>query len=170
MKGDVYMDNKTFNELPDEKKIKTINEMLKNANCKEVAKALGISTSSISKLMTGNQYIHIPGINKYCRYLLDDGDITSIIQGSNKNDVLMFLEEHFETLKQLLVIPDKAVKMTLDERICRQENRTSNKNIKINDDIYAEFIQLYREKYAYLKVQDVFSQALVEFIIKYQSK
>lgn len=160
------MNNEKFLSASIEEQVAYINEQLQHKTFDQIAEEIGISKSKISSVMADEKYIYIKSIKRYCKYLMDTEETYELNQPIN-DDTFIFLEENLQHLKKMIEnCSNKNV--DLDKRIYDRDSTFSNRNIKINDVIYSEFIQLCEQQYSYLKVQDLVSQALVEFVYNHK--
>ncbi|WP_110114479.1 hypothetical protein [Bacillus sp. CGMCC 1.16541] len=158
-----------YNTVP-EKRVILINEMLKNSSIKEVATNIGVPESSFSKEMTNGDYVYIKRDNQYYKFLRDPN--SSITKESLPSaDTIQFVEENLETLRDIITVFQKQQDMlVLDERVYNKSKKFVNKSIKMNHDVYEQFVQFCEKHYPYLTIQDLVAQSLLDFIDRYEKK
>jgi len=85
------------------------------------------------------------------------------------NDTLEYIEQHLTTIKSLVQraenVSDSNV-ITIDKLILNNRIYKS-KGLKIQEDVYMRFVELYQKQYQQYKMQDIISQALLEFCWRY---
>lgn len=155
-----------YNTNPDER-VGIINEMLKNSSLKEVAKKVGVPESSFSKEMTNGDYVYIKRDNQYYKFIRDKNMIKQ--NPKQTQDVINFIEQNIETLKAIIGDRVSVRKMLiLDERVYSKQAEYTNKSIKMNGEVYEEFVEFCKEKYPYLMIQDLVAQSLIDFTNRYK--
>ncbi|MCM3570496.1 hypothetical protein [Neobacillus mesonae] len=169
------MDTQEFMNLSALEKVEVANKMLKEQekdHLKNVASKLGLSESTFSKIMrdnasyqynkTSKQYDRIMPIEEYKKYLQS---------GSNENNVeesLKFIAEHLEELKGLL--HEHETQLILDPEIYDPSSKTITRTIQVNEDIYKEFSDLYSSRFSHIRLREIYSKCLLDFIRSYQPK
>lgn len=150
------------------KRVMEINRMLEQHSFKEVVEEIDIPTSTFSAEMARGDYVFIKRENRYFKFLRD-GSVSDKLPAQDMvedySEALNFLKDKLHELKRLLAT-DSPYPIVLDKRIYSTQ-KFSNKNIKVNDNIYKEFTAICEHDFPYLKIQDLFSQSLVDFINKY---
>lgn len=144
-----------------------INELLQHHSLDEVASTLNISRSKLSALMKEGNFAFIKSLNQYCKYITDQ-DETPKNFTTKADEALAFLQDNLEAFKTL-IDDTQNTPLNLDPRIYAKDTTLTSKSFKINDTIYTDFTSFCEENYSYLKLQDLFSQALLEFIQNHQS-
>ncbi|MFR0778038.1 MAG: hypothetical protein ACLSH8_00365 [Zhenhengia sp.] len=156
-----------FLNLQPQQQVDCINKLLKEHSLDEAATLLKISKSKLSAMMKEGNFVLIKSLNQYCRYISPEAQVSIPPCSSIKSDeALTFIEDNLDSLKAL--ISNTSNTLNLDSRIYAKDITMSSKSFKINDAIYADFTTFCKENYSYLKLQDLFSQALLEFIQNHQ--
>jgi hypothetical protein len=161
------MNTKEFLEMDYDTRVKKVNELLKkydDDSLRKVSEFLGLSYSTFCKEMSKGDYVYIKRANQYFKFLREDSPQK---QPLDYNKELEFLRNNIEHLA-ILINGNKNCELRLDSRIYTSDSSLVNKNLKINNAIYIEFINLCEKEFNYLKIQDLISQALVEFTYKYK--
>lgn len=152
-----------FFTISTDERLEYINSLLgkyEKDNLKNVSEEIKIDYNLLCREMSKDDLVYIKRDRKYYKILKDDTALTSPI--SNYNKELQFLRDNFDTLKGLLTYNLKP--FTLDKRVYSSTEKTINKNIKVNQDIYDDFISICSQQFSYLKIQDIISQCLLNFI------
>lgn len=163
------MNANQFYEMDTSKRVTIINKMLEKYESDalaRVAEELGIRYGAFCKEMLKDDYVYIKRENKYYKFIRE-------IEHHNKlkNDYLEeldFIRNNLQDLKSL-VDRKKDISFVLDKKVY-SSNKVVNKTIKISEDIYEEFLSICEAKFNYLKIQDIISQCLLEFINKYKDQ
>lgn len=87
---------------------------------------------------------------------------------SINNEDLTYLLEHIDILKKLITTYEENV-FILHPRIYSKDNTYSIKSIKVNDQVYNQFTQMWEDRFSYLKLQDLLSQCIIEFVERHAS-
>ncbi|WP_419957977.1 hypothetical protein [Psychrobacillus psychrotolerans] len=161
------MNQQELMTMSEVERVEFINQMLREPSIKrlaEVASKIGMSSSSLGKKMTEGAYTYSRSLKQYI--LRDDNEGTL-----NKEEVMKFLQENYGLLKALIEREQKIDSMTvlsLSPEVVKTKGDYIVKNTKIPSEINDQFSRLCEEKFSYLKLQDLLSQALWEFVIKYR--
>ena len=169
------MDTQKFMNLFALERVELANKMLSeetNDHLKIVASKLGLSESTFSKIMrdnasyqynkTSKQYDRIMPVEEYKKYLHS---------GSNQDkmeETLQFVVEHLEELKGLL--HEHETQLILEPEIYDPNSKTITRTIQVNEDIYKEFSDLYSSKFSHIRLREIYSKCLLDFIKSYQPK
>lgn len=151
-------------------RVKEINKMLESKALPDIAKDLDIPYSTFLKEMTRGDYVYIKRENKYFKFIRDTNDKLTDKKEPHIDDYkeeLLFLKRHLDVLKKLISNYEKGQFLVLDKQIYDSNAKFVNKNIKVNHLIYEQFTKLCENKFPHLKIQDLISQALLDFIYKY---
>ncbi|WP_234124869.1 hypothetical protein [Clostridium hydrogenum] len=160
------MNTKDFFELDTAKRVIIINKLLEkytDNSLKNVSSELNISYSTFCKEMSKDDYVYIKRDNKYYKFIKDNS--FTIQQEKNLSEQLLYIKNNFDKFKKLIEAIDNNY-LVLDKRIYSQSDKILNKNIKINSLIYDEFTSVCSNKYPFLKLQDIISQCLLDFLNK----
>lgn len=166
------MDTQKFMSLSALEKVELVNKMLKenDFHLKSVASKLGLPESTLSKVIRGNscyqfnktskQYERIMPIEEYKKYLQS---------GSNENkmeETLQFVAEHLEELKGLLHTHE--TQLLLEPEIYGPSSKTITRTIQVNEDIYKEFSDLYSSRFQHIRLREIYSKCLLDFVRSYR--
>lgn len=162
------MNKETFLSMPPHKRVVEINKMLENATLKEVADKIGIAYSTFLKEMTVGDYVYIQRENRYFKFIRDGEKAKTPTHGETYEDLLLFLKENFDQLKQLLN-SEQRPPLVLDQRIYSKNAVFTNKSIKMNDEIYESFTKFCNENFPQFRLQDLIAQSLLDFVDKYSA-
>ncbi|MFD2618378.1 hypothetical protein [Terrilactibacillus laevilacticus] len=162
-----------FEKMDVIKRVLMVNDMLgkeKTDALKNVAAKLQLNYSSFTKEMRNGgfnynqakrQYEKVISIEEYQK-------VRSGLGTEDKNEVLFYLAEHFEELKRLLSDSDNM--LVLDKQVYDPNSKLAVKSIKVNNDIYEQFINLCEAQFPHLKLKDLVTQALLDFTRNYSMK
>lgn len=89
------------------------------------------------------------------------------MNGEKYEDMLQFLKENFDQLKQLLNSVQRPP-LVLDQRIYSKNAVFANKSIKMNEEIYESFTKHCNENFPQFRLQDLIAQSLLDFMGKYK--
>lgn len=168
------MDTQKFMNLSALEKVVLVNKMLKENDfqLKNVATKLGLPESSLSKVIRGNscyqfnktskQYERIMPIEEYKKYLQS---------GSTENkmeETLQFIAEHLEELKGLL--HSNETQLILEPEIYDSNSTTITRTIQVNESVYQQFSDLYSSRFSHIRLREIYSKCLLDFIKAYQTK
>ncbi|MBM7578245.1 hypothetical protein [Jeotgalibacillus terrae] len=163
-KKDLKINEVQFRNLTTNERVNYFNEELKHSGktVDEAAKELGLSSSTVSLLMRKDGY-------RYCRmtkqYIQQEEKNTS--SRTTQEEFLKYLFENEEILRK--VIGTTATKrMIVDESIYYQNDSFVSKTLKIKGNTFKEFQTLLKDKYPQYRMQDMLTQALIDFIHKYK--
>lgn len=164
------MDKEQFFNTQYEERVKIINKMLKDSSPKEVAQIIGIPDSTFSKEMMNGDYVYIKRDKKYYKFLRAPNSVATK-DNLQSSVATQFIEENLETLRSIISdYNDKKKMLILDERVYNKKAKYVNKSIKMNSDVYEEFVKFCEEKYPYLTIQDLVAQSLLDFIENYNGR
>src|SRR5690606_3012072 len=141
--------------------------MLLNRSLNEVAKEIGIPSSSFSKEMTNGDYVYIKRENQYYKFVRDLKDLQSSV---TDNDTMLYLNQNIETIKKVISLFQHHTPLILDEKIYSKQLSYTTKSLKMNDNVYSEFTDFFKSNYPTYRLQDLIAQALLDFIQKYGKK
>ncbi|MGO5014125.1 hypothetical protein ACTQ5K_20075 [Niallia sp. Sow4_A1] len=168
------MDTQEFMNLSALEKVELVNKMLKenDFHLKNVASKLGLPESTLSKTIRGNscyqfnktskQYERIMPIEEYKKYLQSD------YNEDKMEETLQFLGEHLEELKGLL--HEHETHLILEPEIYDPSSKTITRTIQVNESIYQLFSDLYSSKFSHIRLREIYSKCLLDFIRSYQPK
>lgn len=161
-----------FMSLSSLEKVELVNKMLKENDflLKNVSSKLGLPESTLSKVIRGNscyqfnktskQYERIMPIEEYKKYLQS---------GANEDKMeesLQFVAEHLEELKGLLHAHE--TQLILEPEIYDPSSSTITRSIQVNEGIYKEFSDLYSSRFQHIRLREIYSKCLLDFIKTYQ--
>lgn len=160
------MNTKEFLEMDYHIRAKKVNDMLQKYegdSLKKVSEALCINYSTLCKEMAKGDYVYIKRDNKYYRFIRnsEEGSHTT----TDYTIELNFIRNNLAKLET--IITSTNTPFELDKRVYISDVLV-NKNIKISEDIYNEFVVICQTCFPYLKIQDIISQCLLIFINNYK--
>lgn len=151
-----------FLSLDIEEQLKWLNKQRGTKKLKVIEVELGAKAYVIEKPIKSAGYKYD---NNLKRYVLQQGN-----NGQHENETLNYLEKHLATIKSLVQKEesvDMSNELTIDKLIL--SNRVyKSKGLKVQEDVYAQFVELYKQHYQQYKLQDIISQALLEFCQRYE--
>jgi len=156
-----------FYSIEPDVRVNHINKMLLNRSLNEVAKEIGIPSSSFSKEMTNGDYVYIKRENQYYKFVRDLKDLQSSV---TDNDTMLYLNQNIETIKKVISLFQHHTPLILDEKIYSKQLSYTTKSLKMNDNVYSEFTDFCKSNYPTYRLQDLIAQALLDFIQKYGKK
>lgn len=163
------MDKEKFLSLPIQERVKYVNNMLHEYSLSEIAEKLGISSSTFSKIMREGDYLYHQGEKTFFPFVRSETDRKSGVGLQKSNiEIMDFVKEHIVILKQIVDEYSETKQLILDERIYGSKANYVNKNMRMNKDIYDEFVKFCKRDFPGLTIQHLCSQALIEFIAKYE--
>lgn len=154
----------SFTSLSAKQRVNIVNNLLKKEGFRlqEVAKEIGMKYSSFTKLMQEDDYVYIKRDNQYYKFIRDEKMI--INNSEKKNNEIAYIKENFSTLRELIERRKDNNDLLLDKRIYHSTSKHVTKNFRISDEIYKQFTEICNEQYPHLKIQDIVSQLLLDFI------
>lgn len=159
------MNKQHFYEMDVHLRARKINEMLKNSSLSEVAKKIGIPSSTFSKEMQKGDYIYIKRENKYFRFIRDDSIAPSGNFTTQSNEALEFLNEHLDDLKRLIKNYNSDT-IQLNPKVYTDSSKVVTRSIRIRENLYKEFQSYCNSHYPYYSIHDLVAHCLVEFTNK----
>ncbi|RTR26294.1 hypothetical protein EKG37_21730 [Robertmurraya yapensis] len=169
------MDTQEFMSLSALEKVELVNKMLKeeeDCHLKNTASKLGLSESTFSKVMrdnssyqynkTSKQYDRIMPIEEYKKYLQSGSDENKM------EETLQFVAEHLEELKGLLHANE--TQLVLEPEIYDSSSTSITRTIQVNEDIFKSFYDLYSSRFSHIRLREIYSKCLLDFIKAYQPK
>lgn len=171
----MMMDTQKFMSLSSLEKVEIVNRMLKEVekdHLKNVASKLGFSESTFSKIMRNNASYQYNKTSKQYDRILPIEEYKQYLQSSSNEDkteeTLQFVAEHIEELKQLLHTYKN--QLILEQEIYDPNSKTITRTIQVNEDIYKQFSDLYSSRFSHIRLREVYSKCLLDFIKTYQPK
>ncbi|KOP78156.1 hypothetical protein AMS59_13750 [Lysinibacillus sp. FJAT-14745] len=153
-----------YRKLSVEDQVNWLNEELQKQELKKIAAELGMSTSTLTNGIRAAGYKFDRAAKQY---------VIATLNSINEDKQLMaYLHEHFAELQMLIEMQRFEVNqdVKLDKRIGSMNAKYVAKSIKVQDNIYEEFEELYKTKFHQWKMQDVMTQMMLEFVEKYKNK
>lgn len=153
-----------YRKLSVEDQVNWLNEELQKQELKKIAAELGMSTSTLTNGIRAAGYKFDRAAKQY---------VIATLNSINEDKQLMaYLHEHFAELQMLVEMQRFEVNqdVKLDKRIGSMNAKYVAKSIKVQDNIYEEFEELYKTKFHQWKMQDVMTQMMLEFVEKYKNK
>ena len=155
------MNGLEYRKLPVEEQVSWLNEELQKQELKKVAVELGMSTSTLTNGIRAAGFKFDRAAKQY---------VIATLNSINEDKQLMvYLHEHFAELQMLIEMQRFEVNqdVKLDKR-GSMDAKYVVKSIKVQDNIYEEFEELYKTKLHQWKIQDVMTQMMMEFVEKYK--
>lgn len=149
-------------DLDIEDQLKFLNKQRATKLMKVIAEELGAKAYVIEKPIKSAGYKYDHDKKKYV--------LQEVNQSQQENDVMQYFEQHFTTLKSLVQqVEDIGYSNTMIIDGVILKNRVyKSKGLKVQEDVYTRFVELYRQQYQQYKLQDIISQALLEFCQRYE--
>lgn len=169
------MKAKEFMNLPMEKKLEIVNEMLEKEekdHLKNVSRKLKIPYNTFTKLMRSNGNYHYNQTSKKYEKLMSLEEYESyrklqLQTKQNSSEALMFIEENLDELKRLL--HDHQNQLIIDPIVYNPSSKTINKSFQVNADIYNRFAELCATQFPHLRQRDLISMSLLDFTRRFQN-
>lgn len=166
------MTSDEFANMDTTKRVIMVNQLLskeKSDALKNVAKKLGLNYSSFTKEMRKEDFSYNQSKRQYEK-IISVEDFQKIKGELNQNDdqVYSYLSDHFDDLKRLLSESNQS--LNLDKSVYDPNAKLVIKSIKVNNEIYSQFILLCETEFPHLKLKDLVSQALLDFTKNYSPK
>ncbi|MDQ0159746.1 hypothetical protein [Alkalibacillus salilacus] len=157
------MQQDNFISQSPKKRVEIVNNLLRKEeySLQDVADELGLKYSTFTKVMQEDDYVYIKRDNQYYRFVRDEDMITTT---EKSDDEFSYLLENLDTLKSIIEDRKAHSDLILDKRIYRTDSKPVTKNFRISEDIHGRFAQLCNDYYPHLKMQDIVSQLLLDFI------
>ncbi len=151
-----------YRKLPVEEQVNWINEELRKQELKNIAAELGMS---ISTLTNGIRAAGFKFDRTAKQYVID-----TLNKIDEDKQIMAYLHEHFAELQMLVEMQCFKVNqdVKLDKRIGSIGAKYVAKSVKVQDNIYEEFEELYKTKFHQWKMQDVMTQMMLDFVEKYK--
>lgn len=111
---------------------------------------------------------------KHAGYKYDNNLKRYVLQQVNRvpqdSDALEYIEQHFATIKSLVQQLDGSEysKVMMIDKLILNNRVYKSKGLKVQEDVYMRFVELYKQQYQQYKLQDIISQALLEFCQRYK--
>lgn len=154
----------TFRNLSKTEQLRWINQRLQDTGSKveELAKEIGISSSSLSFLMKESG----------CRYSRAKKQYLPIIETNNpakteQQEFTEYLLTNAEVIRKI-IDESSSKRLIFDSSIYQTNNPFTSKTVKIKKDTLDEFQRLLKEQFPQFRTQDVLTQAIIDFINKYK--
>ncbi|OMD62991.1 hypothetical protein BSK62_22040 [Paenibacillus odorifer] len=157
------MNKDTFFNIPHDVRVTEINNMLQTMKLKEVSEQLDIAYSTFLKEMTAGDYVYVQRENRYFKFIREDS-IPQTLSHSDFTEELLFIRENLNYFKTMLVTESDLI---ISKKVHSKDAAFSNRSIKMNDEIYADFSNYCHEKFPQFRLQDLIAQSLLDFIEKY---
>ena len=152
-----------FRKLSSEEQVRWVNQRLQDTGNKveEVAKEIGISSSSLSSLMK-------EGGCRFSRAMKQYVSIEEVQQNkkANQQDFLNYLLDNADVI-QKIIEESSSKQLIFDASIYQTDDTFMSKTVKIKTNTYNEFQTLLKDKFPHFRYQDMLTQAIIDFIKKY---
>lgn len=160
------MNKQELLSMSEDERVMVINDMLKEdsvTKVEDVANRIGMSSSSLGKLMTEGSYCYSRAFKQYV--LRESKKVTM-----DKNEIVKYIQENYQTIKRLVEKETKNENnvLVLSQEVVQVNSEYVIRNTKVPKNVNDQFTKLCEEKYQYLKLQDILGQAMWEFIEKYR--
>jgi hypothetical protein len=154
--------------MSSKERVKIVNELLKKEgfDLQKVADYFNINYSTFTKLMQEDDYVYIKRENQYYKFIRDESQISPNSINAD-NDELTYIKDHFHTLKSIIEQYENREDFFIDKRIFDTSSKISTKNFRISDDLYNQFVKVCQQKFPHLKIQDIISQLIFNFVNRY---
>lgn len=164
----MVMDAKDLQELPSLERAEFINKLLleyDDDHLKNAAKAVGMKYSAFCKIMREGGFTYSQSKKQYEKTIsLEEykeiQTSTSIDNGSD--EALRFIADHLNELKQLL--RQHETQLLLDPIVYAPDSKSVTKSLVVNKDIYEEFSELCTRRFSHLRLKDIVSNCLYDFV------
>ncbi|WP_394120449.1 hypothetical protein [Planococcus donghaensis] len=152
-----------FRKLSSEEQVTWVNQRLQDTGNKveEVAKEIGISSSSISSLMKEAGC-------RYSRAMKQYIPVKEVQQSkkANQEEFLNYLVENADIIHKI-INESSSKQLIFDSSIYHTEDSFMSKTVKIKTNTFNEFQTLLKDKFPQFRFQDMLTQAIIDFIKKY---
>ncbi len=151
-------------DLDIEDQLKFLNKQRATKLMKVIAEELGAKPYVIEKPIKSAGYKYDHDKKKYV--------LQEVNQSQQENDVMQYFEQHFDTLKSLVQqVEESSYSNTMIiDRVILKNRVYKSKGLKVQEDVYTRFVELYKQQYQQYKLQDIISQAILEFCQRYEKK
>lgn len=158
------MNEVRFKNLSSIEQLKWVNQRLQETGNKveEIAKEIGISSSSVSTLMKESGCRYSRAKKQYIPL-----EETTHFQKDDQQEFMMYLLTNADVIKKVIE-ESNSRQLVFDSSIYETDNPFISKTMKIKKGILEEFQQLLKEKFPQFRTQDVLTQAIIDFIKKYK--
>jgi hypothetical protein len=163
------MNKDNFTTISSKQRVQIVNDLLQKEgnDLQLVADTLGIKYSTFTKLMQEDDYVYIKRLAKYCKFVQDDNLI--IENPSSESDEIAYIKQNFSIIVSLVERMKDNDDFTLDKRIFRSSNPVM-KNFRISDEVYKQFVATCEQQFPHLRIQDIISQLILNFVDQYSDK
>ncbi|MFC0015223.1 MULTISPECIES: phage antirepressor KilAC domain-containing protein [Allobacillus] len=133
---------------------------------KNVAKNLGMSPSTFSKIMReGNFQYHQVDKMYYKLVPLQEYKKMKPNSSSHTDDLMDFLTENIDELKRIIEFSSK--QPIIEPEVYDPKAKSVIKSVQVNSDIYSRFQNL-ATRFPHLRLNTLISQCFLDFIRKYE--
>ncbi|MCR6112640.1 hypothetical protein HXA35_20085 [Bacillus sp. A301a_S52] len=157
------MNREEFITLSPERRVEEVNHLLKKHTLREIAATLNFAYSTFTTEIRNNgEYQYNKKSKQY---------VKANVVGDKKevnSETITFIDENKVILQRLIEMYQSNNLLLLDERVYSKNAKFENKSIKMNKDIYKEFSLFCDTHYNHLKLQDLISQAILDFTERYK--
>ncbi|MFJ7371403.1 hypothetical protein ACIQVU_18550 [Lysinibacillus sp. NPDC098008] len=147
-----------------EEQVRWLNKQRAMKQLKVIAEEMGVGAYVLEKPIKSAGYKYDSNRK---RYVLQRQELDEIQQ-----DTLQFLEDNLDILKGLILQAGQSEdeqRLVIDPLLLA--NRTYKPiSLRIQEDVYKRFSELFQRQYQHYKMQDIVSQALLEFCERYEQK
>jgi IS30 family transposase len=157
------LNREEFITLSPERRVEEVNHLLKKHTLREIAATLNFAYSTFTTEIRNNgEYQYNKKSKQY---------VKANVVGDKKevnSETITFIDENKVILQRLIEMYQSNNLLLLDERVYSKNAKFENKSIKMNKDIYKEFSLFCDTHYNHLKLQDLISQAILDFTERYK--
>ena len=147
-------------------RVKKINKLLESQSLDEVAKSIGIPRSTFSKEMQKEDYVFIKRDNQFYRFVRDEKTFTqNDVYNDQTQNIMEFITEHQRDFEELFKMM-KGERVDIDPQIYDDSTKVITKSIRIREHVYQNFQSFCQQQWPQFNIQDLISQALIEFMQK----
>lgn len=169
MKNNIIQDSSNINEvkfrnLSSTEQLHLVNQRLQDTGCKveELAKEIGVSSSSISSLMKKSGCRYSRAKKQYIPI-----EETKLTTKGESQEFMDYLLANADVIKKV-IDESSSRQIIFDSSIFQTDSPFTSKTVKIKNSTLEEFQQLLKEKFPQFRTQDVLTQAIIDFIKKYK--
>lgn len=168
----MVLEAREFQEMPLLERAEFINKLLLGYDedpLRKVAEAVNMKYSAFCKEMRRGGFAYSQGKRQYEKTLSldEDKDVqTSVPSRSGNDEAMQFIAEHLNEIKELLNIHD--AQLVLDPKVYDPKSKSVTKSLIVNKEIYEEFSNLCMTRFPHLRLKDIVSNCLYNFIKQHE--
>lgn len=153
-----------FLNLEIQEQVKWLNKQRATKQLKVIEAELGAKAYVIEKPIKHAGYKYDSNLKRYVLQVDEQASLT--------DESIEFINTNLATLKGLIINMEptsEEIILKIDQRILGNRQYKS-KGLKIQEDVYKRFSEMYYRQFQQYKMQDILSQALLEFCERYEKK